>query len=410
MARRPRSSTLENRTSRLKLTARKKPHAFTTIAPGIALGYRRNQGAGTWVVRVADGHGGNWTKGFAIADDHEDADGNHVLDFWQAQDKARALARGSSDDGRPCTVTEALDAYAADLRARGGQVSNAFRVRRHLPPTLAAKAVALLTSRELQRLRDGLAHKIKPASVNRLMKGLKAAFALASRHDPRITNSGAWKVGLAALPDAHRARNVILADEQVRALVAAAHAEDPALGLLVEVAAVCGSRPSQLSRLEAGDLQLDRADGPRVLMPSSRKGRGHKRIDRHPIPIPMALAERLRQAAGKREASAPLLPKANGRPWGHTDHRRPFQRAVARAGLDPAVTFYSLRHSSITRALLAGVPVRLAAAAHDTSTPMIERSYSAHIGDFADGMLRRAQLDTSAPTTGKVGTRTGRRS
>jgi len=93
------------------------------------------------------------------------------------------------------------------------------------------------------------------------MKGLKAAFALASRHDPRITNSGAWKVGLAALPDAHRARNVILADEQVRALVAAAHAEDPALGLLVEVAAVCGSRPSQLSRLEAGDLQLDRADG-----------------------------------------------------------------------------------------------------------------------------------------------------
>ena len=162
MARRRRSAQLETRTARLKLRVRKKPHDFTTIAPGIALAYRRNQGAGTWVVRVADGHGGNWTKGFAIADDHEDADGNHVLDFWQAQDKARALARGSSDDGRPCTVTEALDAYAADLRARGGQVSNAFRVRRHLPPTLAAKAVALLTSRELQRLRDGLAHKIKP--------------------------------------------------------------------------------------------------------------------------------------------------------------------------------------------------------------------------------------------------------
>src|SRR5262245_649131 len=141
MARRPRSSKLETRTARLKLTVRKKPHAFTTIAPGIALAYRRNQGAGTWVVRVADGHGGNWTKGFAIADDHEDAHGETVLDFWQAQDKARTLARGSVDDGRPCTVAEALDAYAADLKARGGLVANAQRVRYHLPPALAAKAI-----------------------------------------------------------------------------------------------------------------------------------------------------------------------------------------------------------------------------------------------------------------------------
>jgi len=410
MARRPRSSSLETRTNRLKLPVRKKPHHFTTIAPGIALAYRRCKGAGRWVVRVADGHGGNWTKGFAVADDHEEANGNHVLTFWQAQDRARSLARGNVDDGRPITVLEALDAYALDLKARGGLVANAFRVRRHLPPSLAAKAVALLTSRELQRLRDGLVHKIKPASVNRLFRALKAAFNLAAKHDPRITNAHAWKVGLAALPDAHRARNTILTDEAVRALVAAAHAEDHALGLLVEVGAVTGARPSQLARLEVGDLQLDHADGPRLLMPSSRKGRGQKRIDRNPIPIPPSLAARLRQAAAEREASAPLLPKADGGLWAHADHRRPFQRAVARAKLAPDTTFYALRHSSIVRALLARVPVRLVAVAHDTSVPMIERSYSAHIGDHADAVLRRAQLDTSAPTTGKVVTLTGRRS
>src|SRR5262249_4900303 len=203
MARRPRSAKLETRTTRLKLPVQKKPHACTTIRPGIALGYRRNAGAGTWVVRVADGHGGNWTKGFAVADDHEDGDGEHVLDFWQAQDTARSLARGTSDDGRPWTVTAALGAYAADLAARGGLVANAERVRFNLPPTLAAKAVSLVASRELQRWRDSLAHKIKPASVNRLMKGLKAALNLAAKHDPRIQNAGAWKVGLAGLPDAH---------------------------------------------------------------------------------------------------------------------------------------------------------------------------------------------------------------
>ena len=54
MARSTRSSTLETRTSRLKLSISKKP-VFVKIAPGVGLGYRRNQTAGTWVARVADG-------------------------------------------------------------------------------------------------------------------------------------------------------------------------------------------------------------------------------------------------------------------------------------------------------------------------------------------------------------------
>jgi integrase len=410
MARRPRSAQLETRTARLKLARRKKPHTFATISPGIALGYRRNQGAGTWVVRVADGRGGNWTKGFATADDHEDADGEHVLTFWQAQDKARALARGSVDSGRPCTVIEALNAYAADLKARGGLITNAFRPRLHLSPALANKPVGLLTSRELQRLRDSLISKIKPASINRLFRGLKAALNLAAKHDARITNASAWRIGLAALPDAYQARNTILTDEQVRALITAAYDEDPALGVLTELGAVTGARPSQLARLEVGDLQLERADGPRLLMPSSRKGRGRKRIDRYPVPIPASLANRLRQAAGEREMSAPLLLRTSGRAWSKSsaDYRRPFQRAVAKAGLDPDTTFYALRHSSIVRALLAAVPVRLVAVAHDTSVPMIERSYSRYIGDHADAILRRAQFDAAHPAGDNVVALAGR--
>ena len=47
MARRPRASRLETRTARLKLPARQKPYDFTTLSPGIALGYRRNHAAGT---------------------------------------------------------------------------------------------------------------------------------------------------------------------------------------------------------------------------------------------------------------------------------------------------------------------------------------------------------------------------
>src|SRR5262245_59683874 len=105
MARRPRAARLETRTARLKLPARKKPYHFTGISPGIPLGYRRCASAGRWVVKVADGHGGHWTKAIGLADDHEDADGEHVLSWWEAQDRARKVARGADTGGdRPQTL------------------------------------------------------------------------------------------------------------------------------------------------------------------------------------------------------------------------------------------------------------------------------------------------------------------
>jgi integrase len=415
MARSPRAARLETRTARLKLKVRKKPYDFTSIAPRIRLGYRRCKSAGRWVVKVADGHGGNWTKVVGIADDHEDADGEHIFSWWQAQDQARALARGKdSAGGRPGTVAEALADYEADLIARGGSPTNARRVRTLLPPTILAKPVALLTARELKHVRDRLVTKgAKPASVNRDLKGLKAALNLAAAHDPRITNSAAWRTGLAGLPDAHRARNVILDDDnEVRPLIAAAYAEDLALGLLVETAAVTGARVSQLARLEVADLQADRPD-PRLMMPSSRKGKGIKRIERKPVPITSSLAAQLRQAAGNRARTEPLLLRTDGAPWQPpiADYRMPFIRAVTRVGLDPAmVTLYSLRHSSIVRALLAGVPTRVVAAQHDTSVPMLERTYSQHILDHSDAVARRALLDTGKPPPSNVASLPGRSS
>jgi hypothetical protein len=88
MARRFRSPTLETRAARLRLRVRRKPY-FLSVAPGVSLGYRRNLGPGSWLVRCADGKGGAWTKGFSTADDFEDASGEQVLDFWAAQVRAR---------------------------------------------------------------------------------------------------------------------------------------------------------------------------------------------------------------------------------------------------------------------------------------------------------------------------------
>jgi hypothetical protein len=76
------------RTARLKLPVARKP-VFVKVGPRVGLGYRRTQTAGTWVVRVADGKGGYWTKAPGTADDFDEPNGNTVMDFWQAQDSAR---------------------------------------------------------------------------------------------------------------------------------------------------------------------------------------------------------------------------------------------------------------------------------------------------------------------------------
>jgi integrase len=405
MARRPRASRLETRTARLKFAVREKPYDFTTISPGIALGYRRNRTAGTWVVRVADGHGGNWTKRVGIADDFEEADGEQVLTWWQAIEAARRVARGSADAGRPTTVKDAVNAYERDLIARGGERRNAGRIHAHLTPTLASKPVGLLTARELAAWRDSLLTARTAATVVRICRSAKAALNLAARRDPRITNNAAWRDGLGGISEGFVSRNLQrLTDDEVRAVVAAAYEISFPFGLYVETAAVTGARPSQVAKLVVADLQ-DGAN-PRLMVPASRKGRNRKPA-KIPVPITPELAHKL---ATDRPADSPLLLRADGRAWqpSNNDHARLYRQAAECAGVS-GTTFYSLRHSSIVRALAAGIPVRVVCAAHDTSVAMVERTYSAFITHHTDALMRGALLST-APPAGKAVPIAGRRS
>ena len=397
MARSTRSAKLETRSARLRLPVVKKP-VFVKLSPGLHLGYRRNQTAGTWVVRRIDG-AKDWTTRIGEADDFADADSNAILDFWQAQDKARTLGRPeraeAGGSAKPATVEQALAAYEADLKTRSVDVGNVARVRMHLSATLRDRPVSLLASRDLRRWRDGLVKHLAPASVNRTCTGLKAALNLAAEQDERIGNRRAWETGLATIPDAEQSRNVILPEPIVREIIAAARQQSLEFGTLVEVAAVTGARVSQLARIEVQDLQADR-EAPRLMMPTSKKGKGQKAVQRRPVPLPAGLAAKLRALSAGRPATAPLLVKPSGEPWKKSDHSRLFVRAAKAAGEDPErVTLYALRHSSIVRQILAGVPARVVAVNHDTSIAMLERTYSRHIGDHTDALARAALLETN---------------
>src|SRR5215468_8321816 len=135
MARKIRDSALESRSARLRLKIRRRPYSGPSLARGIALMYRRSKTNGTWVLKVSDGHGAYWTKGFALADDFEDSDGRTVLTFYEAQDAAQKLARGEDGnaDNAPITVNGALKDYRRDLISRNANPYNAGWPRLHQP-------------------------------------------------------------------------------------------------------------------------------------------------------------------------------------------------------------------------------------------------------------------------------------
>src|SRR5262245_37129898 len=89
MARKIKDSQLDTREARGRLKARGKPY-WRLIERGLHLGYRRLKGrAGTWCARHYVGEQQYQVEALGIADDLSDADGVAVLDFWQAQQKAR---------------------------------------------------------------------------------------------------------------------------------------------------------------------------------------------------------------------------------------------------------------------------------------------------------------------------------
>ena len=210
MARNVRSAVLETRSARLKLARRGKPY-WTKLARGLSLGYRRISTAGPWIVRSSDGKGGNRIQNFAIADDYEEANGDSVLTFWEAQAAARTIASGGKVSGRAITVDAALDRYADELRVNGGN-----RVQRRLGAATSPRLAPVQSRPASERGRIAAMAKFVSGWADQgdgksHHRPLSAALSLAARLDNRISNRS-WKEGLRKLHGANvgRARNIVL--------------------------------------------------------------------------------------------------------------------------------------------------------------------------------------------------------
>ena len=134
---------------------------------------------------------------------------------------------------------------------------------------------------------------------------------------------------------------------------------------LVAAGAMTGCRLGELTGAKVRDLDQQAA------MLRVRGKTGHREV-----PLPSSALLLFRQLASGRRPDEVLLLTDNGEAWRSSAHTRPFAAAVERAGLDPATTFYALRHTNTTRMLKAGVPTQAVAEHHGTSARMIELNYA----------------------------------
>lgn len=377
------------KTARGKLAPRPKPY-YRQIGPGRALGYLRIEGrAGSWVVR--EWIGGDYRyRTLGHADDAVRADGRDVLTFEHAT-RAALAPHAVVPVGR-LTVKDALARYFVNFAARSkhGRITENWANLR-IVPTLGDYRVDRLTKTQIEKWLAGLvradpedpdARRQAQGTANRILSILKAALNEAFSDDANgLPSDTAWR-RVKPFRNVGGARQEHFEASQVRLLVAKAATFDRCFANLLEVAYLTGARLGELAGANVRDFDADNGTlrvngktGPRSVTMTSETVATLRRITRDRLP------------------AAPLLPRADGERWRNTQHR-PMQRALALAELPLAASFYTLRHSYISRAIEGGMPLSLIAENCGTSLSMIQKNYAK--------VLARTRRDTIQKTSPKL--------
>jgi len=432
MARAKRDNTLEGRSNRLKLKPTKEP-LWASLAEGEHVGYSRPKSlaAGTWKAKWRDKDTGKRNiRLLGTADDYEDADGIRILDWGQAQAKARdwfkACSQGAQQaaDGEevhtgPYTVADAMADYTRDCERRGvkGLDRQAFQVNAHIIPALGTVEVAKLSRGRIEKWMDVMAAsprrvrtaKVQPVpeeapkprnfkvprekkapapppappmtanekrarkdSTNRVLTILKAALNYAHEMK-KVRGEVPWQsVKPYKGTTAARVRFLSIED-QVRFVRAC----PPDFQQLVTAALHTGARFGELTQVTVAEYNREA----QTLFIPEHMSKGSKA--RH-----IFLTEegkRFFEAVTAGQPSTALIfqrggevkrrGRESGQAWDKGDQTRSMEAACKAAGLD-RLTFHELRHTAASTWIAAGMDLILVARQLGHSdTRMVEKHY-----------------------------------
>lgn len=180
-------------------------------------------------------------------------------------------------------------------------------------------------------------------------------------------------------PEAKR-RATVITEKQFEQLLAKVK-DQPFRDLLI-LSYDCGARPFEIKRLEARHVQLEKH---RAVIPAEEAKGGIPRAVYFPTSRSMKIIKRLFKA----RPAGILLLNNRGRPWTDMAVKCRMERLEEVLGF--RVRHYDLRHTWITRKLIAGVDSHVVAAlSGHTDSSMIDRVYS-HVADDHRFMLEAAK-------------------
>jgi integrase len=373
---------LRSPTARATLKANKRH--WRTIDKGLALGYWRGTNRSTWIVRRWIEAEKRYELGvLGRTDDKEPADGVVTLDFAQAQKKALAEAGLSAG---PLNIADAVSRYVARLTAEKGEHAAEDarqRLALHVTPTLGTRRVVDLSLTGLQNWRDAMLTgkgAVSKATANRVLANFKAALNTVFADDRNgISSDKAWRV-LKGFRGANKARQDHFEAEQAQRLIDAARKTSPAFADLLTAGFLTGCRYGELT---ACDVQHFDAKHGTLAIPSGKTGARPVILTADAIAFFVSIAK-------GRNATEPLFRKPDGARWGKSEQHRPIKRALEAAKLPRSASFYSLRHSHISRAIEEDVPLFIIARNCGTSEAMIRQHYAKLVAAKERAMLERA--------------------
>lgn len=370
---------------RAKLKPRREPY-WSKVSKGCYLGYRKMtaDSDGSWVARNLD----ETTRkqhyralgDFSHLPDHQRFDAATKA----ARDWFEHLGKGGSSD--VLTVAQACRRYVTHLRdsSRDDAADDAeARFRRHVLSEVkfASVELAKLTPAQVEGWRKALRDKPNPSgrnkgekrsasAINRDMNTFRAALNLAYK-DGLVTSNFAWRAKLAPAKNADKRRDVYLDLSQRRKLIESA---TPDMADFMRGLSLVPLRPGALADLTAG--QFDKRLG--VLTIGKDKAGGDRKIS-----LPAATAKFFGERCKGKLPAAPIFTNSAARTWTRDTWGYQFQQAAKRAGMPPNATTYSIRHSTITDLIHAGVDSLTVAQLSGTSVAMIEKHYGHLTQDHA---------------------------
>lgn len=367
---------------RERLKPQREPH-WQRLRAGCFLGFRPSKrgGKGTWIARAYDEDLGKYRV--KSLGDFGTLAGNEM--FAAAKKAAEAMAElvesGGQIRAKIETVADACREYA---KARPEAEQRFSRLV--YPDPIAKVRLEKVRRRQLREWRDRLEatpalisrnkkgetiyRKRAASTVNRDMVVLRAA--LAKVLAPGAPNTeAAWQEALKPIPNANGRRTLYLDRDQRRKLLREMEQE-----ALPFVRALCllPLRPGALAALTVGDFDERTAE---LTIGKDKTGKPRR------IQLPSEASTLLVTQAKNKLPAAPLFMRLNGKAWDRETWKRPIAKAVKAAGLPTETTAYTLRHSTITDLVRAGLPLLTIAQISGTSAEMIERHYGHLASDAA---------------------------